>query len=85
MIEVKVRYLPQPKDQWEEIEVELANISADGMADAIRKDIQVLKCGDHPNSISVITVVADMNYKHKLEKTKFCCEKFKDSIDVQVD
>jgi len=84
MIGVKVKFLSNSKDQHNAIEAAMVNAVANGYAEEVRKELEDIKCENHPNQRSVLTVIADKRKQFKLEKTSFCCSEFADLVDQKI-
>ena len=79
MIDIRV-YELTARDEFDKLEVMLPNTLATTTADAIRHRLKDKKCSDHPDATNVLTVVAVRDKAPTIEKTRFCCKDFSDSI-----
>ena len=83
MIQVKVVELKK-RDQFD-LGVLVKNSAAKLFADSVRKRIKDLKCGeDHPTRLTV-TIKADRNKTMTVHKTDYCCNKFADSVQINIE
>lgn len=64
-----------------------ANGGVDAVYETLSKDLKGVKCENHPNHTSRIVIKAnpkDLNKQFSVEKKDFCCNEFKDSLDIQI-
>ncbi len=83
MITVKVMLQPKSSDMTKNIITAAYNAAVESIAKSLREKVKNMKCKDHPNSKPVITIRADANGKYTVLKDSFCCNKFKESIQVK--
>ncbi len=84
MIEIKVRKLSK-KEASDSIMSASANASSKGVAKALRKLLKDWKCEKHPDTTSIITVIADSKELTKFEMTSFCCKEFEERLKLSTD
>jgi len=81
MIEIKVKKL-SVKEASDPIKRVFANTSVDAAAKGLKERLKKYKCKKHPETKSIITIIADPEKITRWEKTSFCCKEFEKQIKL---
>ena len=84
-IKVNVRKLsPWRNDLPDQIRVEKLNEVAEDFAREITHQLGDLRCSEHPDEVSYLTVIADRHHTMLVEKT-FCCQQFEKIVSRKIE
>lgn len=84
-IKVNVRRLSAwHNDIPDQIRVDKLNEVAEDFANEIAHELGGLRCAQHPEDISYITVIAHRNYAMVVQ-TKFCCPEFENKVSLKIE
>ena len=68
----------------ERMTADVANSLAEQMADKLSVELKNKVCSKHPNATQTINIVAGVDPLLTFEKVNFCCDDFKNSIQINV-
>jgi hypothetical protein len=84
MFHVIVHELTADKNEYgDHTIVRIVNAAAYRIAGKLSEKLRHVKCVEHPNDNQTITIIADRNEVVLIDKTNFCCQSFKDSIQIR--
>lgn len=81
MIDIRVIELT-PRDEFDKLEILAPNAMATSIAKSLRQNLADKKCSTHPSATNLLTVAAVRDKAPTVEKTRFCCKDFSDSINI---
>ena len=82
-VQVKERKKVSMELSTEVIEVPVANALAQTVAENLRKRLQNVSCSEHPLQESILIVEADTIKAPIINKSRLCCQKLADQIQVR--
>ena len=84
MITVKIKplYLPS-NNNGKKVGAVIANGVTKKIADHMQSKIGNGKCDDHPEFANIVTLIVKDGQNPVIEKTSFCCEKFKNAVSLE--
>lgn len=83
MIKVYIEKLPEPRDPFDAINIEILNAIVEETAEGIRRDIATVKCQNHPDQDSILRIIADEREALRFDKSGFCCQEFANQFSFE--